>query len=259
MLRSLKTLQGYTIRAKSGDIGKLHGFIFDDQAWQIHHIEVTVAGTEDQPGLLQPSVVGRPDWENNIVPVRVTEAAPYHVESNLKNPLNALHFTVIASDGQAGTVEDMIFDDEKWFIRYLVISTHKLLPGGKVLVTVDMVRSINWHENKLYVDETTYDVRHALPFVASAPVNHDLEGRRFDYYGRPVVGEVTPMPVRPEFPCPKCGAKFLSKFEEEDHAKICGTPAAERKHTLPSHNVVERIERMRWESNGSYRQSNRST
>ncbi len=43
-------------------------------------------------------------------------------------------FTVAASDGKIGTVDDFLFDDQSWRLRWLVVDTGAWLPGRKVLV-----------------------------------------------------------------------------------------------------------------------------
>lgn len=43
--------------------------------------------------------------------------------------------TVRAADGEAGTVHDLYFDDERWAIRYLVLDTGGWLSGRKVLLS----------------------------------------------------------------------------------------------------------------------------
>lgn len=40
MLRSVKTMEGFSIRAIDGEIGKLHEFYFDDHTWTIRYIIV---------------------------------------------------------------------------------------------------------------------------------------------------------------------------------------------------------------------------
>jgi hypothetical protein len=43
-------------------------------------------------------------------------------------------FTVVASDGRIGAVNDFLFDDQTWKIRWLVVDTGSWLLGRKVLV-----------------------------------------------------------------------------------------------------------------------------
>ena len=73
MLRSLKALQGYTVVAKDGDIGKVYDFYFHDDTWVIRYL---VADTGHWlPGrkvLLTTSALGRPNWAGFTFPVTLT-------------------------------------------------------------------------------------------------------------------------------------------------------------------------------------------
>ena len=73
MLRSLKDLQGYTIHAVDGDIGKVGDFLFDDHAWIVRYL---VADTGNwlvgRRVLLSTVALGRPKWEQQTLPVMLT-------------------------------------------------------------------------------------------------------------------------------------------------------------------------------------------
>ncbi|MBN1430808.1 MAG: PRC-barrel domain containing protein [Anaerolineae bacterium] len=74
MLRSLKDLCGYTIRATDGEIGKVHDFFFDDSLWTIRYLVVDIGNWV--PGrrvLLSPLSIEQPDWHNQSIPVRLTK------------------------------------------------------------------------------------------------------------------------------------------------------------------------------------------
>lgn len=75
MLRSMKELRGYKIRAKDGDIGKVVEFYFDDKGWTIRYL---VADTGNWlPGrqvLIAPAAFhGQPDWKSETFPVILTK------------------------------------------------------------------------------------------------------------------------------------------------------------------------------------------
>jgi hypothetical protein len=75
MLRSLKELQGYTIRAVDGDIGRVHGFYFDDLKWIIRYLVVDT-GTW-LPGrlvLLSPTALGRADGKSFVLPISLSKS-----------------------------------------------------------------------------------------------------------------------------------------------------------------------------------------
>jgi hypothetical protein len=82
MLRSVKDLRGYTIRALDGDIGKVHEFYFGDLSWIIRYL-VADTGTW-LPGrrvLLSPAALGQPDWEMQVLPVSLTKGQVEHSPS----------------------------------------------------------------------------------------------------------------------------------------------------------------------------------
>jgi hypothetical protein len=74
MLRSLKTLRGYTIQAVDGEIGKVDGFFFDDSTWTIRYLVADTGGwLFNRLVLLSTVSLGRPDWEKGVFPVSLTK------------------------------------------------------------------------------------------------------------------------------------------------------------------------------------------
>lgn len=73
MLRSVKEIQGLSIKASDGEIGKVHEFLFDDVSWNIRYIVVD-SGTwlNSRLVLLSPNVLGKPDFENKLFTVNLT-------------------------------------------------------------------------------------------------------------------------------------------------------------------------------------------
>ena len=94
-------------------------------------------------------------------------------------------YDIHATDGEIGRVEDFIADDQAWVIRYLVVDTHRWLPGRKVLVAPTWVDMVNWSERNVYVGLPWETVKDSPEYDPSAPVNSEYELRLYDYYGRP--------------------------------------------------------------------------
>jgi hypothetical protein len=83
-------------------------------------------------------------------------------------------------------VEDFIFEERSWVIRYLVIDTRNWLPGGrKVLITPDWIKEIEWSERTVSVDLEREAIRNSPEFDPAQPVNRAYELQLYDYYGRP--------------------------------------------------------------------------
>jgi hypothetical protein len=94
-------------------------------------------------------------------------------------------YHIQAVDGEIGHVADFIVDDDSWFLRYLVVDPHNILPGRKVLVAVRWIDRIDWSASKVHVDLTREQIKGAPEFETNAPVNRRYEERLYDYYGRP--------------------------------------------------------------------------
>jgi hypothetical protein len=72
MLRSLKTMETYTISASDGTVGTPRDFYFDDAAWVIRYLVVETDGLTRNRVLISPISIGRPDWNEKILPVSLT-------------------------------------------------------------------------------------------------------------------------------------------------------------------------------------------
>ena len=88
-----------------------------------------------------------------------------------------------ASDGELGTVDQFLFDDESWTIRYLVVETSKLL-GRKVLISpISIVRK---HKTDgLTLSLTKDQIRNSPGIDTDKPVSRQHEAQYFNYYGYP--------------------------------------------------------------------------
>jgi uncharacterized protein YrrD len=243
MLRSIKNIIGYVIKAKDGDIGKVGDFYFDDEYWAIRYMIINLGDwLHDHGVLIAPAAFsGNPDWEKREFPVSLTrqmvtkspdidthkpvsrqkeaelnkyfqwpmywqsgfgtipvmlpamnksdggaKSAKKTVDdSHLRSYLEVTQYNIKALDGEIGHVDDIIIDDEHWGIRYMVVDTHKWLPGGKVLVALDWIKDISWENMDVSVGLTMEAVKNSPGYDSTTGVNREYENRLYDYYGRP--------------------------------------------------------------------------
>jgi hypothetical protein len=74
MLRSLKELTGYTIKATDGDIGHIYGFFFNDLTWTLRYLVVdTGTWLPGRRVLIAPIALGEACWETQHVTVNLTQ------------------------------------------------------------------------------------------------------------------------------------------------------------------------------------------
>ncbi len=80
-------------------------------------------------------------------------------EPHLRGLLEVLACRVHAVDGLLGAVQDILFDDESWGVRYLVVNLQAWLPRRLVLVSPRWITRACWAEHELQVDLTREIIR----------------------------------------------------------------------------------------------------
>jgi hypothetical protein len=76
MLRSMKALRGYRVRATDSMAGTVRDFLFDDDAWTVRHMVVDTGQGwfSSAQVLVGARFLGAPEWEVGVVPVLLTKA-----------------------------------------------------------------------------------------------------------------------------------------------------------------------------------------
>jgi PRC-barrel domain protein len=75
MLRNVKDLRGYRIRAIDGVIGKIDDFYLDDETWAVRYLVVdTGTWLSGRKVLISPIALGHAGWMGRQLPVALTRA-----------------------------------------------------------------------------------------------------------------------------------------------------------------------------------------
>jgi uncharacterized protein YrrD len=90
-----------------------------------------------------------------------------------------------ASDGEIGSVDEILFDDEQWTVRYLVVNTGGWLNGRKLLIAPKAFGDMNWTAREMNVNLTRQQVEDSPGVDADAPVSRQMETEYYDHYGWP--------------------------------------------------------------------------
>lgn len=105
---------------------------------------------------------------------------------HLRSTESVTGYHVQASDDGIGHVQDFIFDDASWAIRYLVVDTRNWWPGGrKVLVSTRWIDRIDWAERKVFTSLTREAVKASPEYEDSATIDREYETQLHDSYGLP--------------------------------------------------------------------------
>lgn len=94
-------------------------------------------------------------------------------------------YRIQALDGEIGRVDDWLFDDVAWAIRYLVVDTGTLLPGRQVLVSPTAFGSPSPDGDRFPVRLSTADIEHGPSIAADLPVSRRHEEELSTAFGWP--------------------------------------------------------------------------
>ena len=129
-------------------------------------------------------------WPSPIMPMPLVDLPAdtgNRQEDNphLRSVREVLGYTVAATDGELGLVEDFIADDKTWNIRFLVVAGRHGLPGRRVLIFPDWITGrIRWSEQAIKTFISTETARNAPEFDSKVPISREYETKICDYYAR---------------------------------------------------------------------------
>jgi uncharacterized protein YrrD len=92
--------------------------------------------------------------------------------------------TIHATDGDFGSVDDFLFDDENWAVRYLVVDTGKWIPGRRVLISPASLK-MKRRPDELATSLSKEQIKNSPDIYTDQPVSRQREAEYLNYYGYP--------------------------------------------------------------------------
>jgi hypothetical protein len=90
------------------------------------------------------------------------------VDLHLRATSYVTGFHIHGTDGEIGHIVDFVLDDQTWKLLYLIVDTHKLPGGDKVLIGIGHILQMQWNDAEIYLDETVTDIEKSAAFETSA-------------------------------------------------------------------------------------------
>ena len=90
---------------------------------------------------------------------------------------------VLATDGEAGKIEDCYFDESSWLVRYFIVNTGNWLTGRKVLISPIAFDGFGEDERELHVDLMKDQIERSPGIDLDKPVSRQMEIDLFNHYG----------------------------------------------------------------------------
>jgi PRC-barrel domain len=103
----------------------------------------------------------------------------------LRSVRNLQTFTIGATDGDIGKVDDLYFEDMSWTVRYIVVDAGSWLVGRQVLISPRAILNVDPVGQRLITNLTKHQVENSPGLDTARPVSRQYETRLYDYYGYP--------------------------------------------------------------------------
>jgi sporulation protein YlmC with PRC-barrel domain len=220
MLRSADGLRGYELQGLDGSAGKVDDLYFDDSTWRIRYLVANTGGwLSGRRVLLSPlAITGVPKEQGQIQLAVTTDQIrtspdvdttrplssererdllqhygwrssgaaqpPDRSGSDLRSLRDVAGYQISTADGTLGHVEDLIFDDDNWNVRHLVVDTAPLWFGKKVLVAPEWVSHVDWMRRQVEVGFTEDEIKAAPEWDGTLPLDPDYDRALFIHYGQ---------------------------------------------------------------------------
>jgi len=105
-------------------------------------------------------------------------------DPHLRSSSTVRGYTLQAKDGKIGHVDDFVFDDDTWAIRYMIVDTRDLWPGKKVLISTRWIERVSWDESTVFVNLLRETIKYSPQYTEEALPTRDYETKLHEHYRR---------------------------------------------------------------------------
>lgn len=98
-------------------------------------------------------------------------------DPHLRSGREVMGYSIHASDGNIGHVEDFLFNEEDWSLQMMEIDTRDWLPGKHVLVPAHSIREVSWDGQRVDIGMTKDEISNSQDADSVNPANLPAGGR----------------------------------------------------------------------------------
>jgi hypothetical protein len=131
----------------------------------------------DPQALLNAQQARLGDW-----PV-AAETNPASGDTHLRSVHEVSGYHVKAAGGEIGHVEDFLFDDETWQIRYVIVDTRNWWPAKKVLLRPQWIEKVSWSTRQFRTTIGREMIEKSPAWDPDSPVSREYELHLHQHYG----------------------------------------------------------------------------
>jgi len=104
-------------------------------------------------------------------------------DPHLRSTKNVTGYSVNATDGEIGNVEDFIIDDGNWKLDFVIVDTGKWFPGKKVIISPKWIKEIKWETFTVIVNVTVEKVKNSPEYDPDKSISEVYESKLHNHYG----------------------------------------------------------------------------
>lgn len=164
MLHKARDLKGDAIHAEDGEIGSVDDLYFNEQHWDVRYLLVnTRRWIPGRKYLVSPIAIDRDqpmqgDIRVDLTREQISRCPTTAAESNLRSSVEVIGCGIEATDGEIGSVADLVIDDETWEITDVLVDSRHWLPGRLLLISPQVIERIDWPQKKLHLRLAREDI-----------------------------------------------------------------------------------------------------
>jgi hypothetical protein len=113
------------------------------------------------------------------------EMARRRGDAHLRSTEHVAGYSIAATDGHLGHVEDFLFEDTNWAIRYLVVDTKNWWFGKHVIVAPEWITEISWATRSVKVNVSRQTIKAAPEYDGRAQVERQWEETYYQHVRQP--------------------------------------------------------------------------
>lgn len=83
---------------------------------------------------------------------RERDAQRTGANQHLRSAEEVIGYAIEATDGSIGHVEDLLFDEDSWAVRHVIVDTRNWWPGKHVVISPQRFKAVSWPERSVWVD-----------------------------------------------------------------------------------------------------------
>lgn len=108
-------------------------------------------------------------------------------ERHLRSANELVGYGIFASDGDIGSVSDLVIDPSDWRIAYLSIDTGNWLPGKLVILPPKIAKAVSWADRSISFSMTKSKIEESPALSSLAELKRSHEDSIYTHYAHPMV------------------------------------------------------------------------